>query len=134
MLLYLFIAQRLMGAMHWSCWRKTRTRSMRRCIGKVHLVKATKGRLGGQGIRLSDIISRYTGQKRSTIQYHRGNRLLVRLAKYQNNLVIIQAEAQSRQQDPKKTQSKELDPSSDQAKELDRYVNILGHEKIILTD
>jgi hypothetical protein len=37
-------------------------------------VTATGKRLGGQGRalldRLSDIISRYTGQERSTIQYH----------------------------------------------------------------
>ena len=89
-------------------------------------VTATGGRLGGQGRallgRLSDIISRYTGQERSTIQYHWGARLLVRLAKYQYNAVLIHAEAQSRQQDP----------WGDEAKELELYENIPGHEKRIL--
>jgi hypothetical protein len=87
---------------------------------------ATGGRLGGQGRallgRLSDIISRYTGQERSTIQYHWGARLLVRLAKYQYNAVLIHAEAQSRQQDP----------WGDEAKELELYENIPGHERRIL--
>jgi hypothetical protein len=86
-------------------------------------VTATGGRLGGQGRallgRLSDIISRYTGQERSTIQYHWGARLLVRLAKYQYNAVLIHAEAQSRQQDP----------WGDEAKELELYENIPGHER-----
>ena len=91
-------------------------------------VTATGGRLGGQGKallgRLSDIISRYTGQERSTIQYHWGARLLVQLAKYQYNSVLIHAEAQSRQQDP----------WGDQSKELELYENIPGHEKRILRD
>ena len=92
-------------------------------------VTATGGRLGGQGRvllgRLSDIISRYTGQERSTIQYHWGARLLVKLAKYQYNSVLIHAEAQSRQQDPWGDQA---------ARQLELYEDIPGHEKRILRD
>jgi hypothetical protein len=92
-------------------------------------VTATGGRLGGQGRvllgRLSDIISRYTGQERSTIQYHWGARLLVQLAKYQYNSVLIHAEAQSRQQDPHGDQS---------SRELELYENFPGHERRILRD
>ena len=72
-----------------------------------------------------DIISRYTGQERSTIQYHWGARLLVQLAKYQYNSVLIHAEAQSRQQDPHGDQS---------SRELELYENFPGHEKRILRD
>jgi hypothetical protein len=92
-------------------------------------VTATGGRLGGQGRvllgRLSDIISRYTGQERSTIQYHWGARLLVKLAKYQYNSVLIHAEAHSRQQDPWGDQA---------ARQLELYEDIPGHEKRILRD
>ena len=91
-------------------------------------VTATGGRLGGQGRvllgRLSDIISRYTGQERSTIQYHWGARLLVLLAKYQYNSVLIHAEAQSRQQDPWR----------DDSKEMELYDSMPGHEKKLLRD
>ena len=92
-------------------------------------VTATGGRLGGQGRvllgRLSDIISRYTGQERSTIQYLWGARLLVQLAKYQYNSVLIHAEAHSRRQDPWGDQS---------SRELELCENIPGHEKRILRD
>jgi hypothetical protein len=92
-------------------------------------VTATGGRLGGQGRvllgRLSDIISRYTGQERSTIQYHWGARLLVKLAKYQYNSVLIHAEAHSRHQDPWGDQA---------ARQLELYEDIPGHEKRILRD
>jgi len=96
----------------------------------VAAAAATGGRLGGQGRamldRLSVIISRYTGQERSTIQYHWGAHLIVPLAKYQHSSVSIHAEAQSRQQDTWGDQSYE--------KHAEQYENLPSRENLFLVE